>query len=72
MILGPLTLTDPVGYFCTGQGTIEVLLGHRPSYYQLRLDNPDFEALFATLVAAWREGRPVTATIEGTQITALS
>jgi hypothetical protein len=70
-MLGELTLTDPVGYFCTGQGAIDVLLGHRPAYYQLMLDSEHFDAMFTRLVAAWRSGEPVTATIRGTEIVAL-
>jgi hypothetical protein len=70
-MIGELKLTDPVGYFCTGRGTIEVLLGHSPAYYQLALDGQDFDAMFATLVDAWRTEQPVTATIRGTEIVAL-
>jgi hypothetical protein len=66
-----LTLTDPVGYFCTGKGTIEVLLGNRPAYYQLALDGEEFDAMFAVLVTAWRGGKSVKATLRGTEIIAL-
>ncbi len=63
-----LELTGSIGYLGTGAGTIEVLLGHSPSYYQLHADREDFDALLATLVDAWRRERPVRATIRGTTI----
>lgn len=66
-----LVLTDPVGYLGTGQGTIEVLLGHSPSYYQLHADREDFEAQLAVLVDAWKRQAPVRATIRGTTIVAV-
>ena len=67
-MLPDLELTGPIGYLGTGAGTIEVLLAHSPSYYQLHADREDFDAQLATLVDAWRRERPVRATIRGTTI----
>jgi hypothetical protein len=63
-----LEITDPIGYLGTGRGTIEVLLGHSPSYYQLHADRDDFEDQLAVLVDAWKREQPVRATIRGTTI----
>jgi hypothetical protein len=68
---GDLQLTHPVGYLGTGKGTIEVLLGHSPSYYQLHADREDFEQQLAVLVSAWKSQSPVRATIRGTTIVAV-
>jgi hypothetical protein len=65
---GDEVLTDPVEYLGTGKGTIEVLLGHSPSYYRLHADRDDFEAQLAVLVDAWKRQAPVRATISGTTI----
>jgi hypothetical protein len=61
-------LEEQVGYLGTGRGTIEVLLGQSPSYYRLLADREDFEQQLAVLVGAWKAGRPVRATLRGTEI----
>ncbi len=68
---GDVTLEDPVGYLGTGAGTIEVILGQSPSYYQLHADREDFDALLAVLVNAWKTSTSVRATIRGTAIVAV-
>jgi hypothetical protein len=68
---GDVQIEDPVGYFATGRGTIEVLLGHSPSYYRLHADRDDFEEQLSVLVRAWRDGARVRATIRGTTIVAV-
>ena len=68
---GDVEMEAPVGYLGTGKGTIEVLLGHSPSYYRLRADRDDFEEQLAVLVRAWKDGAPVRATIRGTTIVAV-
>jgi hypothetical protein len=65
---GDVQIDDPVGYLGTGKGTIEVLLGHTPSYYRLQADRDDFEEQLAVLVRAWKDGARVRATIRGTTI----
>jgi hypothetical protein len=65
---GDVQIEQPVGYLGTGKGTIEVLLGHSPSYYRLQADRDDFDAQLAVLVRAWKDGTPVRATIRGTAI----
>jgi hypothetical protein len=71
MTFGDVTLEDPVGYLGTGAGTIEVILGQSPSYYQLHADRDDFDALLSVLVTAWRTSGSVRATIRGTTIVAV-
>jgi hypothetical protein len=71
MTFGDVTLVDPVGYLGTGAGTIEVILGKSPAYYQLHADREDFDALLGVLVNAWRTSQPVKATIRGTTIVAI-
>ncbi|MGI8593041.1 MAG: hypothetical protein ACR2ML_01485 [Solirubrobacteraceae bacterium] len=63
-----LQLVQPVGYLGTGKGTIEVVLGHSPSYYQLHADREDFDEQLAILVSAWKSQSSVRATIQGTKI----
>jgi hypothetical protein len=65
---GDLELTDPVGFFGTNRGTIDVMLGQSPAYYQLMVDRDDFDDQFAVLFASWRSQSPVRATIRGTTI----
>jgi hypothetical protein len=65
---GTLEMVEPIGYFGTGQGTIEVLLGDSPSYYQLHASREDFDEQLRILVSAWRSQRRVRATIRGTTI----
>lgn len=69
---GTLEMVEPIGYFGTGQETIEVLLGSSPSYYQLHADREDFDAQLEILVSAWRSERPVRARIRGTTIVAVA
>jgi hypothetical protein len=71
MSAGDVQIEDPVGYLGTGKGTIEVLLGHSPSYYRLQADREDFEEQLAVLVRAWKDSTPVRATIRGTTIVAV-
>ena len=56
---GDVQIERQVGYLGTGKGTIEVLLGHSPSYYRLHAERDDFEAQLAVLVRAWKDGAPV-------------
>lgn len=57
-----------IGYLGTGRGTIEVILGHSPSYYRLMADREDFEEQLLVLVGAWKAATPVRATLRGTTI----
>jgi hypothetical protein len=57
-----------IGFLGTGRGTIEVILGHSPSYYRLFADREDFEEQLLVLVGAWKAGKPVRATLRGTTI----
>jgi len=61
-------MEETIGYLGTGRGTIEVILGHSPSYYRLIADREDFEDQLAVLVQAWKAGKPVRATLRGTTI----
>ena len=54
---GDVQMEAPVGYLGTGKGTIEVLLGHSPSYYRLHADRDDFDAQLAVLVRPGRTAR---------------
>ena len=54
MSTGDVQIEQPVGYLGTGKGTIEVLLGHSPSYYRLHADRDDFDA---QLACSCRPGR---------------
>ena len=61
-------ITDTIGYIGTGNRTLEITLGHSPSYYSLQADRDDFEEQAGVLLRAWRAGEPVTATLRGTMI----
>jgi hypothetical protein len=61
-------MEETVGYVGTGRGTIEVTLGHSPSYYRLQADREDFEDQLMVLVNAWKAGLPVRAHLRGTTI----
>lgn len=57
-----------IGFLGTGEGTIEVILGHSPSYYRLQADREDFEEQLLVLVNAWKAAQPVLAHLRGTTI----
>jgi hypothetical protein len=65
---GDLELVDPVVFFGSNRGVIDVMLGHSPAYYQLMADRDDFDDQFAVLFRSWRSESPVRATVRGTTI----
>jgi hypothetical protein len=65
---GDLELVDPVVFFGTNRGALDVMLGHSPAYYQMTTDREDFDEQFAIMFRSWRSQSPVRATIRGTTI----
>ena len=53
------TITAPVSAFHSRTDHVEVFFGMLPSSHKIMLDNPDFDALVATLGQAYREKRPL-------------